>query len=213
MRRQRWVVFLILCLSPLSGLAAEYRGRGVYYFDGPVRSPLAGIGTRGDSATNRIALDDDHTTVTVDTDAQRIVFSNPHRYASSTLIGDLVLLGLGTDRGGGEVPCAVHLKVEKRGDAFKAQVHPHPTSRAKLSQLRLAAYTVAARGGGAESLLLTPEQARRVIEQPELTARLANLFIQATDHLEGSKGRRFGPRSSTRASSMCRLVSASRRRI
>ncbi len=128
---------VLLCL-PITGLAAQYHGRGVYYFDGPVRSPLAGTGTRGAYATNRVALDDDHTTVSVDTDASRIVFANTHRYSTATIIGDLVLLGSGRNQAGDDVPFAIHLKIEKRGDAFKAQVHPHPTSRDKLSALRFA---------------------------------------------------------------------------
>lgn len=185
MRWRKLTVVVFLCCTAMPARAEHFRNRGVYYFDGPVRSPLAGIGSRGDYATNRVALDDDHTEVTVDTEKGRIVFSNSHRYSSTTVIGDLVFCGSGRDPRGGEVPFGVHLKVEKRGATFRAHVHPHPTSRARLADPRLAAYTVVARDGVTESSLLTPEQARRAIETPELTARLANVFIQATDHLDG----------------------------
>src|SRR5262245_59760333 len=49
----RWSAFLAVALlsAPFVAGAAEFHGRGVYYFDGPVRSPLAGIGRRGDFAT------------------------------------------------------------------------------------------------------------------------------------------------------------------
>jgi hypothetical protein len=157
----------------------------VYYFDGPIPSPLAGIGSRGSHATNRLALDDDRTTVSVDPQAHRIVFSNTSSYPSATIIGDLVLLGIGTDSQGHDIAFAVHLKLKKRQHSFTADLHPHPTSRNHLRALRVAPYTVVVRGASGETTVLTPEQARKTVEEPELAARLANLVIQATDNLEG----------------------------
>lgn len=179
-----FVAIGLLLFSPLLARAADYHGRGVYYFDGPVRSPVAGVGSRGEFATNRLALDDDHTTVAVDPVERRIVFTNAHSYDSSSIVGDVVLLGTGLDEKGARVPFGVHLEVRKRGRRFTAQVHPHPTSRDKVTDVQLAEYTVVARDRD-ETVLLTPAQSRRAIEEPELTARLAKIFIQATDHLDG----------------------------
>ncbi|MBW3549149.1 MAG: hypothetical protein KY452_13595, partial [Actinobacteria bacterium] len=47
-----------------------FEGRGVHYFPGRVRSPLAGVGARGEYESNRLALDgptlDDDETMVVE---------------------------------------------------------------------------------------------------------------------------------------------------
>jgi hypothetical protein len=41
-----------------------FNKRGVYFFKGPQLCPLAGLGSRGDYKSNRLALDDDRSRVT-----------------------------------------------------------------------------------------------------------------------------------------------------
>lgn len=175
----------MLALLVRGAAADEFHGRGVHYFDGAIRSPLAGIGSRGDYSSNRLAIDDEHSTVSIDVSTHRIVLANDHNYRSKTIVGDVVLLARGTTERGDEIPCAVHVKVEKRGTTFSVDVHPHPTSRDSLRNVQVEPYTIVARGPKGDATLATPERLRKTIEEPELAARLAEIFVQANDQLAG----------------------------
>ncbi len=186
-----WVL-LVLVLGAVARAAdpapdPEQRlsGRGVYYVAGHIRCPLAGVGSRAADASNRVALDDDHTEVTVDRAAHRITFRNTHRYPRRQLIGDLVLLGTGTTKKEGTVPFAVHLKIEKDETRFRTAVHPHPTTRAQVIDADVEPFEVFVTDGHTATRVLDPATARKAIREPELTARVANLFLQVEDHTEG----------------------------
>jgi len=175
--------------SPASAPEAEqqtFRGRGVYYFEGPVRSPIGDIGSRSPFATNRLALDDEFSEVRVDPASRRIVFYNEHRYGLNELVGCLLLLGRGTTASGREVPVAAHLKVHKTGNRFMPSLHPHPTVREKVVSAVFAPFDVVLSNGRSEKSALTPESAIEAVREPELSARLAKIFVQVTDHLEGA---------------------------
>jgi hypothetical protein len=174
--------------SPVSVPAAErqiFRGRGVYYFDGPIRSPVGDIGSRSPFATNRLALDDEFSEVHVDPASRRILFRNEHRYGLNKLVGCLLLLGRGTTASGREVPVAAHLKIHKTGNHFRPALHPHPTVREKVVAAVFAPFDVVLSNGESEKSVLTPVRAIEAVREPEISARLAKIFVQVTDHLEG----------------------------
>jgi hypothetical protein len=163
----------------------SYRGRGIYYVHGIVPSPVGDLGTRSAFATNRLVLDDVHSHVTVDRVNHRIVFRNEHAYGLNELVGCLLLMGRGTTLSGREVPLAVHLKIHKTRNRFRARLHPHPTVREKIASATFEPFDVVLANGESETLALTHEQAVEAVRDPELTARLAETFMQVTDHLEG----------------------------
>ena len=175
--------------SPAAATPAEpqtFRGRGVYYFEGPVRSPIGDIGSRSPFATNRLALDDEFSEVRVDRANRRILFRNEHRYGLNELVGCLLLLGRGTTASGREVPVAAHLKIHKTGNRFMPALHPHPTVREKVVSAVFAPFDVVLSNGKSEKTALTPARAIESVREPELSARLAQIFVQLTDHLEGA---------------------------
>ena len=104
-------------------------GRGVTYFDGRVRSPFAGLGTRGDQASNQLALEDGESRVTIDRAHRRITIVNAHLYPSRQSIADLTFLGTARAEDGTRVPLAVHLKIDKKKTKIATDLHPHWTVR------------------------------------------------------------------------------------
>jgi hypothetical protein len=174
--------------APAAAAPAEpqtYQGRGVYYFEGSVESPLAGLGSRAAHASNRLALDDQHSVVTVDRARHRILVRNTHSYETSALVGCLVLLGRGTTSSGEEVPLGVHLVIHKSGDYFNARLHPHPTVRDEITSAVFDPFEVVLFNGKKEEAALTLEQAIEAVRDPASTARLADIFLKVTDRLEG----------------------------
>jgi hypothetical protein len=150
-----------------------------------VKSPVAGIGSRPDDATNRLVLDDAHTTARVDRTVHRITLRNEHRYGLNDLVGCLLLLGEGVTGSGEKVPVAVHLKIHKSFDRFTTSLHPHPTVRDPIVRATFEPFEVVLDNGYRTTVALTPEQTIEAVRDPVLTARLANLVMQVTDHLEG----------------------------
>lgn len=196
--RRRWRTIAHAALAALAmarPVAAEpaestdaplvFEGRGIYYVEGAIPSPVGGVGARSAFATNRIAVDDEHTTVRVDRAARRIVFRNAHRYGLDALVGCVLLVGRGTTEAGESVPTAVHLKIHKTLDHFTTKVHPHPTVRGRLTRAEFEPFEIVLSDGRVEKTALTPERAEEVVRDPEAAARLVGLFMQVTDHLEG----------------------------
>ncbi len=163
----------------------RFAGRGIFYFSGRIRCPLAGIGQRADYASNRLALDDNASTVIVDPAARRIVFTNTQSYPHRQLVGDVLLLGTATTESGALAPVGIHLKIEKKNDAFFSDVHSHPTVRDKLVAAEFEEYSVVLRTSKTEVLAMTPEAAQKSVLSPSLGMRIANRLIAATDNLEG----------------------------
>jgi hypothetical protein len=166
--------------------AAEHSGRGIYYIDGAVESPIGDIGERSAFATNRLVLDDEHSSVIVDRERHRIVLHNSHRYGLRDLVGCLLLVGRGTTVSGREVPAAVHLKIHKSGNRFSSSLHPHPTVREKLVTATFESFEVVLDNGKQQKVALTAERTIEAVRDPVLTARLANIVMQVTDNLAGT---------------------------
>jgi hypothetical protein len=191
MQRRAIALGALLALAAVSTPARAqevvrpYSRRGVYYFDGAVVSRLAGVGSRGAHASNRLALDDDHSVVTVDRERRRIVFRNTHRYGLDDLVGCLLFLGRGTTASGESVPLGVHLKIHKTRNRFHARLHPHPSVRDEIVAATFEPFEVVLSNGESETLALTPDGMREAVRDPALTARLAAIFLQVDDHLEG----------------------------
>lgn len=171
--------------APDPGAPRTLQGRGVYTIEGRVKSPVSGIGSRSDYATNRLVLDDAHTTALVDRKAHRITLRNEHRYGLDDLVGCLLLLGEGVTGSGEKVPVAVHLKIHKSFDRFTTSLHPHPTVRDPIVRATFEPFEVVLDNGTRKTVALTAEQTIEAVRDPVLTARLAKLVMQVTDHLEG----------------------------
>ncbi len=162
-----------------------FSGRGVYFFVGRVRAPLAGIGNRGDFHSNRLALDDEHSQVSIERSAGRIRFVNRNSYEHKQLVGDLLFLGTGFTAAGTSAPVGVHLKLEKKGNRFIASAHAHPTVREKMVRAEFEPFSVLVSDGQSETLVLTKEEALKTIAEPSIGLRLASKLIEAWDNLEG----------------------------
>ena len=180
---------LVAAGSP-AALAAEdaietFHGRGVSYFAGSIRCPLAGVGTRDAKASNRIVLDDEHSTVTVDRTRRRITFRNTRRYLWRKVVGDVLFLGVGTAGGGERSPFGIHVKVSKWGRRMTASVHPHPTTRDRIARAEFDRYEVMLDDGDGLRVGIVPEKAERTILEPAFASRVANYLLQVRDRLAG----------------------------
>lgn len=109
-----------------------FQQRGVYYFPGRIKCPLAGVGSRGDYDSNRVALDDPHSQVSVDRTARRITLVNSYSYAKKQIAADFLFLAEATTQAGKQVPGAVHVKVEKKGTSTTVDIHSHPSTNDTL---------------------------------------------------------------------------------
>jgi len=172
-----------------SALSAQtvFRSRGIHYFAGSFRCPLAGAGTRGANDCNRLILEDDHSTVTVEPGSRRIVFTNTHRYASKQMAAELLTLANATTDKGETAPVAVHLHLNKRGNRFEAVTHLHPTVRDKMVAADLEPFEVVAANGTTQEVVLNRDSALKAIRDPDLAFRLAKILVEVRDNLVGVK--------------------------
>jgi len=191
-----WLSGVVLLLAadsqgeePAAPAPLIFEKRGVYYFESAIPCPLAGVGTRAPNACNRVALDDDHTRVTVDQRAHRIVITNTHTYKEDSIIADVQLLGKGSTVDGVASPVAVHLKIQKERDASKAQVHSHSTTREDIATAEFDPFEVAVSNGKLESVVMTPENGLKAIREPTLMSRLASMAVEVRDNLADGKGK------------------------
>ena len=160
-------------------------GRGVTYFDGRVRSPFAGLGTRGAQASNQLALDDGESRVTIDRARRRITIVNAHLYADKQIIADLTFLGTARAEDGTRVPLAVHLKIEKKKAKISTDLHPHWTVRGKLTDAELEPFEVAYSDGSTEKVIASGDDLLRVATETKISSTLADALIEVQDNLEG----------------------------
>lgn len=181
---------LLFCIGGLAAQTAPpvvFRSRGVHYFAGSFRCPLAGAGTRGANDCNRVALDDDHSTVTIDPAARRIVVTNTHQYSRKQDTGELLFLANASTDKGEKAPVAVHLQLSKWGNRFFPVVHLHPTVRDKMVSADLEPFEVVAANGSTQEVVLNQAKALNAIRNPDVTARLAKILVDVRDNLEGVK--------------------------
>src|SRR4051812_13996137 len=102
-----------------------YRSRGIHYFTGRVRCPMAGVGSRGPYDSNRLVLDDARTEVSIDRGAQCITVHNTQRYEKKAIIADFLFLADGTTTSGKKTPFSLHLKIMKAGNKISLDLHRH----------------------------------------------------------------------------------------
>ena len=160
-------------------------GRGVTYFDGRIRCPYAGLGARGDQASNRLALDDGESQVTIDRDAP------PHHRREHAPLpvqanhrrSDLPRHRQG--RSGARVPLAVHLKLEKKKAKISIDLHPHWTMRGKLTAPELDPFEVVYNDGATEKVVATGDDLLRAATETKLWYTIAGALIEVKDNLEG----------------------------
>lgn len=163
----------------------QFSGRGVYYFAGGVRCPLAGVGKRGDFHCNRLTIDDEHSQVSIDRKARRITLVNTHGYGKKQIVGDFLFLGAGKTADGTRAPIGIHLKIEKKGDDFVSDVHAHPTVRESIVSAEFEPFDVFIRNSRGETQVLHPSLALTTIREPSIGLRLASKLLTAWDNLEG----------------------------
>ncbi|MHB1843333.1 MAG: hypothetical protein ACYCWW_00680 [Deltaproteobacteria bacterium] len=173
--------------------SGSYQGRGIYYFEGRIRCPLAGLGTRGGNDCNRLALDDDNSQVTIDPSAHEIVFTNTKSYAKDTVVGDLLFMGTATTASGAKVPMGFHLKLHQGRSGIRAHLHAHPVVRDDIVGVDLEDYEVVAADGKRKTTVFNREEALKTARDPDLATRLASAFVTVDDNLIGTNRNRSQP--------------------
>ncbi len=162
--------------------------RGVYFFEGPKRSPMAGLGQRGDHESNRLALDDDRSVATWDPHGRKLVIKNTHEYEDETQIACVLLLGTGTTESGKTVPTGVHLMVYKDEDEFVTTIHGHVVVREGMRQADFLSLQVVLDDGKTRTVALTKSIGLRAVREPFEDSTLASLIgLVGVDNLEGQE--------------------------
>lgn len=159
-----------------------FRTRGVHYFEGRIRCPLAGVGSRGDFLSNRIVLDDEDSVVTVDREKHRIEVRNEKSYETTHMIADLLWLADGTTASGAKTPLAIHLEIKKKGRKLSVDLHRHLRIPDPLVAVDFEPFTVVVSDGATERVLLTPERATRLCLSPSFGLRIVKSFMALEDH-------------------------------
>jgi hypothetical protein len=170
-----------------AGSPQVYRSRGIFYFSGRVRCPLAGVGSRGDFESNRLVLDDDHTEVTIDRRAARITVKNTRSYAQKSVVCDLMFLAEGTTASGAKTPFSIHLKILKSGTAISTDLHRHLRSQDPMVSAEFEPFEVVVTDGVRSQVLLNKEIVDRLASRPSLALRIVKALMAMRDNLEGVK--------------------------
>lgn len=162
-----------------------YNARGIYFFDGKVACPFAGIGSRGAYASNRLVLDSSDTTVTIDREARTIVVRDDKAYKEKTTVADLMFLSTGYSASGQALPFSVHLKVQKQGHKYSVDLHRHLRNQTKMVRADYEAYTVTAFDGGRATVVLDKARTDELITEPSFALRVVKALMAMKDHTEG----------------------------
>jgi hypothetical protein len=164
-----------------------YRTRGIHYFPGCVRCPLAGVGARGEFDSNRLVTDDADTEVTVDLQRRRITIKNARTYAEKTVIADLMFLADGNATNGEVTPIGLHLKVFKRGHKITTDFHRHlrtwgqgPFTSAVFERFEVFVD---------DQRVFAPEDADRTICHPPFALRIVKALMATKDRKDLPPGR------------------------
>lgn len=162
-----------------------YNTRGIYFFSGRVTCPLAGIGSRGDTDSNRLVLDDTETEVSLDRDAGTIRVVNNKSYAKKTTVADLMFLAEGFAADGSRHPFSIHLKVQKTGHKYGVDLHRHLRNAVPIVRADYEPFVVTAWDKGASTVVLDRARTDRLVSEPSLALRIVKAFMAMTDNLEG----------------------------
>jgi hypothetical protein len=171
-----------------------FRSRGVFYFSGRVRCPLAGVGGRGDYDSNRLALDGGgETEVTVDRAAARITVHDAHRYARRAVVCDLAFLAEGITVTGGRTPLCVHLKIMKSADRFSFDLHRHLRTQEPLVAIEIEPFEVVVSDGVRTRVVLDGRRVERLARRPSLALRLLKSIMTMRDNRGEARGAESAP--------------------
>jgi hypothetical protein len=165
--------------------AQVFRSRGVFYFTGRVRCPLAGVGSRGDYEGNRLVLDDTDTEVTIDRGAGRITVRNSRTYARTTTVCDLLFLAEGQTASGSRKPFSIHLKIRKSGSKFSLDLHRHLRTQDPLVSADFEPFEVIATDGTTSQVVFNKAKGDRLCRRPSLALRIVKALMAMRNHLEG----------------------------
>ena len=162
--------------------------RGVYFFDGPYKSQLAGLGQRGDYASNYLALDDGRSRATWDPHARKIVIRNTHSYDEETQIADVLVSGYGKTTSGDWVPLGIHLRVFKEDDEFEPLIHAHVVVEEGLVQADFLSLQVILDDGKQRTVAFTKTLGVKAAKDPFAESTLAKVIgLKAVNNLEGEE--------------------------
>lgn len=167
---------------PIVNTAKTYRGHAVYFLDATTPCPKVAIGTRGEHACLRVALDDDHTTAEVDAQKHRITIRNDSTYADEQIIGDVVLPGW-SESESGKTPVSVHAVFRKKGGEVSTKVYSHVVVREKPKSVTLEDFEIVLAEGTSEKPLMTKEQAQKAVLDSSVAAKAAGFFMEMRDNL------------------------------
>lgn len=165
---------------------AVYNARGIYFFPGRVTCPLAGIGNRGDSESNRLVLDDSDTEVTIEPAVGTIRVVNNATYAQKKkVIADLMFLADGIAADGSRHPFSIHLKIQKTGGKLSLDLHRHLRNAVPLVRADYEPFVVTVVDGATSTVVLDRTRTDRLISEPSLALRIVKAFMAMTDNIEG----------------------------
>lgn len=168
-------------------MSETYNQRGIFFFDGKVACPFAGLGSRGEHTSNRLVLDSSDTHVTIDRDARTIVVRDDKAYKEKTTVADLMFLSTGYAADGTALPFSVHLKVQKQGHKYSVDLHRHLRNQTKMVRADYEAYTVTAFDGGRATVVLDKARTDELIIEPSFALRVVKALMAMKDHTEGVK--------------------------
>lgn len=149
---------------------------GIHHFDGRVRCPFAGVGTRGEFASNRVVVGG-QAEVTLDLARNHVRVRDTSHYGERTVLADFTFLADGVVKGGKRIPFALHLKVEKQGDDVILDFHRHLRTPDKLVDAELEVYDVDVDDGKAVTRVLDRDKAMALIRNPPFKHRLIKALM------------------------------------
>lgn len=171
----------------MESTVTTYRGRGIWYFDGAVACPLAGVGARGAFAANRLVIEDDRPTVTIDRAAARIDITTRGAYPTKALVADLTFLGMATTVTGARSPTAIHLEVYREGDKIILDLHRHLRTQEALVDLEYEDFTVVVDDRGTPRTVLDKAITLALVRHPSLTHRMIKALMAFKDHAANAR--------------------------
>ncbi len=149
---------------------------GIHHFDGRVRCPFAGVGTRGPQASNRIVVGGD-AVVTFDPARNHVLVKDHGSYPELTVLADLTFLADGVTKDGRRLPFALHLKVQKTGDQISLDFHRHLRTQDKLTDADLEVYDVDVDDGRTVTRVLDRGKAMALIRNPPFKHKLIKALM------------------------------------
>ena len=165
--------------------------RGVYYFKGRVRCPMAGIGARGDYESNRIALDNSDSTVTLDRKAGRITVENRVPYPEKSVVADLTFLAEGIHKDGSRSPFAIHSKdLQDSATSSRSTCTGTCAVRHEMVDVQVEEFEVIATDGKQRHVFLNADKIDDALQEARAWAlRIIKAFMAMRSNLDGRSNR------------------------